>query len=371
MAAQKLGLTEVPVRICSLTPQQERAYRIADNKLAELSKWNAAFLSEELQSLHSEDFDLDILGFNAAELEQNLAASFRREGLTSPDEIPPVEKQSNIKLGDIFQMDQHLLICGDSTQPETYLKLLSSQPVDMVFTDPPYNVNYQGRTAKKLTIKNDHFTPAKFKEFLTSAFKEISLSLKAGGAIYVCYADVETESFREALFAQGSIKIAQNLIWIKNKFSFGRSDYHWQHEPILYGYKPSDGCDEAESSLDYEPAHQPIIYGWKQTAAHNWYGTRSESTVWEFQSPPKNTEHPTMKPVALVEKALMNSCRAGEVVLDAFGGSGSTLIAAEQSGRIAKLIELDPIYCSVIIKRWQNFTGKTAVNKATGEKFNQ
>lgn len=238
------------------------------------------------------------------------------------------------KPGDVWIMGQHRLLCGDATKLDDFQKLMDRDRADAVWTDPPYNVDYEGKTQDRLKIDNDKMGNEDFRAFLKKAFTNMAQFTKAGGAAYVAHADTEGVNFRTA-FTESGFLLKQCLVWVKNAFVMGRQDYHWRHEPILYG--------------------------WKEGAAHEWFGDRSQSTVLEFNRPQRNGEHPTMKPVELVEYCLENSCPRGGIVLDPFAGAGSTLVACELGGRRARLLEIAPGYCDVIVARWEKLTGQKAV----------
>lgn len=316
-AAKKLGMTEVPVVIADdLSDDQIKAFRIADNKTAELADWDMDKLVEELNAI---EMDMEQFGFD--DLEKLLDREVLEDDFV--EELPEV---AYAKQGDIFVFGKHRLMCGDSTKSEDVEKLRDGELMDMVFTDPPYNVAYEGSTG--MTIQNDSQSDEDFYNFLFLAFKNLHESLKAGGSIYVCHADSEGVNFRNAFKAAG-FKLAECLIWVKNSLVLGRQDYHWRHEPILYG--------------------------WKGGAGHYFINDRSQDTVWEYNKPKVNDLHPTMKPLELVGRAIKNSSRVGDRVLDLFGGSGSTMIAAEQINRTAYLMELDEKYTDVIVKRMLRF----------------
>lgn len=312
-AALKLGLTEVPCIIADdLTEDQIKAFRLADNKTSELATWDFEKLESELLNI-----DMDMLQFGFEELEEALPV-----GAIDDDFEEKVPEVPFSQTGDIYLLGNHRLMCGDSTKPEDVSKLLDNKKVDMIFTDPPYNVDYEGTAGK---IKNDKMEDDSFFQFLFSAFTNMYEHIKPGGAIYVCHADTEGINFRVA-FKNAGFKLAECLIWVKNALVLGRQDYHWRHEPILYG--------------------------WKEGAAHYFIDDRTQDTIWEYNKPTKNGEHPTMKPLELVGKAISNSSRRGELILDLFGGSGSTLIASDQLDRKAALMELDERFIDVIVKRY-------------------
>jgi len=324
-------LANIPVRRCDhLTDTQRRALAIADNKIALDAEWDDDILREELADLaQQDDIDFGSTGFDINDLGLGEAAgSFGDE-----EAIPEPPKEAITKHGDVIQLGRHRLICGDSTSIKTLETLMGGELVDLWLTDPPYNVSYEGKTKEKLVIKNDTMNDSTFKEFLVSAFTVATTFLREGGAFYIWHADSEGYNFRAAVHEAG-LKIRQCLVWVKNTMVLGRQDYQWKHEPCLYG--------------------------WKEGAAHFWGSDRKQTTVLTFDKPQRNGEHPTMKPVSLFEYQIRNSCKEGGAVLDTFAGSGTTIIAAEKSGRVAYLCELDPIYCDVIIKRYEEFTGKKA-----------
>ncbi len=332
------------VELSHLTEAQRRAYVLADNQLSARAGWDEDMLALELGDLQAVGFDLDILGF-----EDDLLASldFGDEpsvGLTDPDEVPEPPATPVTNTGDIWVMGPHRLMCGDSTSQADVEALCQSALVDMWLTDPPYNVAYEGGTKDKLKIKNDDMGDEQFRQFLADAYRAADSVMKPGAVFYIWHADTEGFNFRGAARDSGW-QVRQCLIWKKQSLVLGRQDYHWQHEPCLYG--------------------------WKAGAGHLWASDRKQTTILEFDKPIRNGEHPTMKPVALFEYQMLNNTKGGDVVLDSFGGSGTTLIAAEQNGRHARIMELDPRYCDVIVKRWQAFTGKQAVLESTGQSFGE
>lgn len=369
-AAQKLGLSEVPIVVAeNLTDAQVQAYRLADNKTAEFAEWDMELLASELSSLSQADFNMEPFGFEHP-----------KEEITEDDfDVDAALPEVPItKPGDVWQLGRHRLLCGDATVLNDAQKLMAGAVADMVFTDPPYNVDYTGGTGLK--IQNDNMENDQFYQFLYGSFVSMFAVTKPGGAIYICHADSEGLNFRKAMAESGWL-LKQCIIWIKNALVMGRQDHHWQHEPILYGWKPG--------------------------SKHNWYGGRKQSTVikaedgvfinatkdgyqltfnngtqkvvlnvpkyevvaalsdevtttWQIEKPLKNGEHPTMKPIKLCARAINNSSAEGDNVLDLFGGSGSTLIACEQTVRSCYMMELDEKYCDVIIKRWEELTGQKA-----------
>ena len=340
-AAQTLALKKVPVHVATgLTPAQIKAYRLADNRTHEDAEWDEELLAIELGELNDLGFDLDLTGFDAIELEELLDGA-AMDGLTEDDAIPEAPEVPISQEGDIWLLGDHKLICGDSTKAKTMKALMGDELADMVFTDPPYNVDY-GQTMKdnvrgtKRKIKNDNLG-ADFKKFLTDACTEMVKVCK--GALYICMSSSELHTLHSA-FADAGGKWSTFIIWGKNHFTMGRSDYQRQYEPILYG--------------------------WPDGNKHFWCGARDQSDLWHYDKPKTNDLHPTMKPVELVCRALTNSSKTKDIVLDSFGGSGTTLIAAEKLQRRARLIELDPTYVDVIVQRWEEFTGKSAM--LAGEK---
>ncbi|MEZ5789232.1 MAG: site-specific DNA-methyltransferase [Xanthobacteraceae bacterium] len=336
-AAQKLGLQSVPVVVLDhLTPTQRRALVLADNRLAENATWDNALLRVELESLQDDGFDIDLTGFDADALADLLAGEEPdNAGRTDEDAVPDVGDAPISRPGDVWALGAHRLLCGDATRAESYAVLLGADTADMVFTDPPYNVNYANTPKDKLrgthrAILNDNLG-ADFSGFLLAALTP--MLARCTGGIYIAMSSSELDTLQTAFRAAGG-HWSTFIIWAKNTFTLGRADYQRQYEPILYG--------------------------WPEGAERHWCGDRDQGDVWQIKKPQKNDLHPTMKPVELVERAIRNSSRPGDVVLDPFGGSGTTLIAAEKSGRVARLMELDPKYCDVIVRRWEDFTGGTA-----------
>ena len=345
-AAQKLGLEMVPVVVLDhLTPTQRRALVIADNRIAENAGWDDELLRVELEALQDEGFDLDLTGFNADALADLLTGDEPDgEGETDDDAVPEVSETPVSRPGDVWLLGGHRLLCGDATVAASYRTLLDGEPVDMVFTDPPYNVNYANSAKDKMrgkdrAILNDNLGDG-FYDFLLAALTPTIAHCRGG--IYVAMSSSELDVLQAAFRAAGG-KWSTFIIWAKNTFTLGRADYQRQYEPILYG--------------------------WPEGAQRHWCGDRDQGDVWSIKKPQKNDLHPTMKPVELVERAIRNSSRPGNVVLDPFGGSGTTLIAAEKSGRLARLIELDPKYVDVIVRRWQDWTGQQATRESDGVAF--
>jgi DNA modification methylase len=334
LAAQKLGLQTVPtITLEHLSETQRKAYVIADNRLALNAGWDDQMLTLELNDLKDDGFDLSLLGFDADEMNALLNPIKETEGLTDEDAVPEVPEEPKTKPGDIYKLGRHRLMCGDSTSIDAVEKLMDGQLADILITDPPYNVAYKGGTKEALTIKNDEMSDDQFRQFLRDAFVAADTVMKPGAVFYIWYADVETYNFSAAV-KEANLKLSQILVWKKDSLIMGRKDYHFIHEPCLYG--------------------------WKEGAAHLWASDRKQVSVFEFKKPRRNDVHPTMKPVELIEYQLLNNTKGQDIVLDLFGGSGSTMIAAEKNGRTARLMELDPKYCDVIVKRWEDFTGKKA-----------
>jgi len=343
LAARKLGLAEAPVIVLAhLTPTQRRALMIADNQIALNAGWNEEMLAGELAALREEAFDLELLGFDDADLDRLLAENVDAQEAVDEAPEPPADPVS--RPGDIWVCGEHRVLCGDATVLSDVETLLGGELADMAFTDPPYNVNYANSAKDKLRgknrpILNDALGDA-FGAFLYDAC--VNLLTVTKGGVYICMSSSELDALQKAFRAAGG-KWSTFVIWAKNTFTLGRADYQRQYEPILYGWK--DGTD------------------------HYWCGARDQGDVWFFDKPTKNDLHPTMKPVALVERAIRNSSKSRDIVLDLFGGSGTTMIAAERAGRRARLVELDPRYVDVIVRRWQETTGGSAVHAATGQSF--
>lgn len=322
-ACKSLGIETVPVlRLDEMTDKQRREYAIAHNRTAEFSEWDFDMLKEESKELDFSDFDFDLTEEEDTEIIE--------------DEAPEIDEDTppRTKLGDIWKLGTHRLMCGDSTNVEDVYKLMGEERADMLLTDPPYNVAYEGKTKKKLTIQNDEQDDADFRQFLVDAFEAANAVMKPGAVFYIWHADSEGYNFRGACFDIGW-KVRQCLIWNKNSMVMGRQDYHWKHEPCLYG--------------------------WKEGASHLWAADRKQTTVIDWQRPTKAEIHPTMKPVGLFDYQIKNNTKGGDIVLDLFNGSGTTIMACEQNGRVARCMELDPRYVDACVKRWETFTGEKAV----------
>ncbi len=340
LAARKLGIGEVPVMIArGWSEAQKRAYVLADNQLALNAAWDGKLLAVEISDLRAAEFDINLIGFSAQELRD-----LSRGGKTPPDQVPDPPVNPVSQLGDLWVCGEHRVLCGSATVLSDVEAVLAGELADMCFTDPPYNVNYANKAADKLRGKNrpilNDALGDEFAALLRDACGNILTVTK--GAIYLCMSSSELDTLKKA-FSEAGGKWSTFVIWAKNTFTLGRSDYQRQYEPILYG--------------------------WKEGADHYWCGARDQGDVWFIDKPAKNDLHPTMKPVALVERAIRNSSKSRDIVLDSFGGSGTTMIAAELAGRRARLVELDPKYVDVIVGRWEAFTGNKATLQATGQAF--
>ena len=335
-AAERLGLEEVPVVIAAdLTPEQVQAYRIADNKTGEIAEWNYDLLPLEIKELQEANFDLSLLGFDTEELDKLLNGGQENtisDGETDADAVPEVPEEAVSRLGEIYRLGDHRLMCGDSTKAEDVARLMAGTKADLVFTDPPYGVSYRGVNnpggRQWEVIENDDLRGDKLSEFLLAAFKNLKANLREKRAFYIWYATSNHMQFEEAI-RLSNLRPKQVLVWNKGMI-LGHSDYHYAFEPCFYGCHADENCE--------------------------WFGDRCQTTVWDIKR--DNTReyvHPTQKPTALACKAIFNSSQNGEIVLDLFGGSGSTLIACEQTSRINRSMEFDPKYADVIRKRWAEF----------------
>jgi len=327
-AAKKINMKEVPtIKIDDLNEQQIKAFRIADNKVAEFSEWD-----EELLKIELEGLDDAFTGFDLDDLEGLFDEDV--DSVEEDDYEVEVPDEPKAKHGEVYQLGRHRLMCGDSTKQEDVDKLMNGDKADLFITDPPYNVDYTGGTKDALKIKNDKKDDASFRQFLVDAFSTADAVMREGAAFYIWHADSEGYNFRAACFDIGW-QVRQCLIWNKNTMVMGRQDYHWKHEPCLYG--------------------------WKSGRSHLWTNDRKQTTVLDFDRPTVNKEHPTMKPVKLFDYQIKNNTKQKDIVLDLFSGSGTTLIACEQNGRVSYNMELDPRYVDVIIKRFEELTGEEAV----------
>jgi DNA modification methylase len=328
-ACKEAGLKEIPIiKASNLSEEKQREFLIKDNvsggewdwallqewDTLELQEWGLEIPNEKLKDTDAEDDNFDVI----------------------------IPENPKTVFGDLYEIGDHKLICGDSTQTDTFKKLMNNEFADLVVTDPPYNVAYEGGTKDKLTIKNDNMSNDDFYKFLYDFYSAQNSFVKKGGIWYVWHADSEGMNFRKAMIDAG-ILLKQNLIWVKNNFVMGRQDYQWKHEP----------CLEAINIEDYEELkeYEPCLYGWKEGGAHFWKGGRKQSTILEFDKPFRNEEHPTMKPIPLFGKLIKNSSKIGDIVCDSFGGSGTTMVACHQMQRKSRVVEFDPKYCDVIINR--------------------
>ena len=333
-AAKSLGWSHIAAVVLDDDNTTATAYAIADNRTSELADWDEQVLSDLLTGLEDDGWDLDgDLGFSDQELKDLLAASTPD---AKQDDVPDTPEDPVTKPGDVISLGQHRVVCGDSSDPATVASLMDGCRADLMVIDPPYNVDYVGKTKDALKIQNDSMDDATYRAFLVSAFSAAFEVLKPGASFYIWHADTEGYNVRGAV-RDCDQEVRQCLIWKKNGLVMGRQDYHWIHEPCLYG--------------------------WKKGASHGWYTDRKQSTVLEYDRPHRSAEHPTMKPVELMAYQIGNSTAPQGVVLDTFLGSGSTLVASEQLGRTCYGIELDPAYCDVIVSRWETLTGKKAVRE--------
>lgn len=345
LAARKLRLDEVPVIVIDgLTENQRRALVLADNKLALNAGWDEEMLRLEIEALRTAEYDLALIGFDDEELRQLLAAQESAASLCDEDAVPDLLDVPISAVGDLWVLGEHRLLCGDATQHEHTDRLFAGDTTDLIFTDPPYNVDYEGYTEDRLTIKGDRMTAEQFRHFLQATFTSYRRLMKPGGSIYVCHSSSWQREFQNAMESAG-LEVRCQIIWAKNTFAWGFGRYKFQHEPIFYGH----------------------VTGQKDP----WYGDKSQSTLWQEKKPAANRIHPTAKPVELVERALVNSSKAGDLVADLFGGSGSTLIGCERLGRKARLMEIDPKYTDCIVRRWQAFAGKSATLDGDGRTFDE
>jgi site-specific DNA-methyltransferase (adenine-specific) len=328
-AARRLGLAHVPVRYLDISADDAQLLALADNKLGEIAEWDEGMLARILHELKTSGADVSSTGFGPEEIDR-LLADLGAEQLANVEEdpVPDPPETPDSAPGTLYELGPHRLLCGDSTRATDVQKVVAGERVSLLWTDAPYNVSYEGAAG---SILNDSMSRERFRAFLIDAFRSCDAVMPPGAAFYLAHADTEGLAFRQAVELVGW-KLAACLIWRKDSLVLGRGDYHWIHEPILYGWKPG--------------------------ASHHAVADRTQTTVWDVDRPKRSEEHPTMKPVPLIERAIQNSTNSGEVVLDVFGGSGSTLIAAARTGRKALLVELDPKYCDVIRARWERFAAK-------------
>jgi len=397
-AAERLGLEKVPVIVLGhLTERQRRALVIADNKIAENAGWDEELLARELAALQEDGFDLELLGFSDTELE-DLLGGLEDPGelpsLGDPDNVPEAPRKPVSERGMVWLLGDHRVMCGDSTSREDMQKLCAGELVDACWTDPPYNVDIGGKNemldradkgnrGKTGAIANDRMETGEFRRFLVTAFSVAADVMKKGAPIYVAHADTEGLNFRAA-FRDAGFKLSGCLIWVKPSLVIGRSDYQWRHEPILYGWKPgaphkwyggrtrTTVSEEQRPPVRFMPdgtvqvdvAGQVLVISGDKLSVETY-----DQTVLRYDRPARNPDHPTMKPVGLIQQMLENSTKRGDLVLDPFGGSGSTLIACHALGRKARLMELEPKFCDVIVRRWQEYTGQEARLEGDGRTF--
>lgn len=371
-AAEELGLKKLPcVFIEGLTEDQRRAYILADNRLSELGEWDMDLVSEELEELNEHGFDLELTGFEFDDITSDDIdfSDLDAQANKIEEELP---EEPKTKPGDIYQLGDHVLMCGDSRKPEDVEKLMGSDQADLCITDPPYNNDYEGKTKDALKIKNDSMTEIEFEKFLSDVFQNMKNRLKEGAAFYIWLSSLCIDIFMNALKKNG-LETKELLIWVKNVFTLGRQDYQWRHEPCIYGWKEGAAhyfVEDRTKSTIFES--KPNVDNLNEAEAKQllkaiFCEMENYSTVIHEKRPTRNAEHPTMKPVNLIKRQIENSSKEGDLVLDLFGGSGTTLIACEEKRRRCRMMEYDPHYCDVIINRFEKLTGKTAkkVNQET------
>jgi len=371
LAARKLGQTEVPtIELSDLTETQKKAYIIADNKLALNAGWNDQMLGLELADLQGLGFDLELTGFSKDEL-ASIMAPEPTEGLTDEDEIPSIPEQPKSQRGDVWLLGEHRLMCGDSTQADDLAKLMDGDKADLVWTDPPYNVAVDGKAGK---IMNDDMSKSEFRKFLQAVYARYFENMREGAVIYVAHGESERAAFSDCLVEAG-LKLSEVLIWVKQSGTLSRQDFNWKHEPILYGWKEGKGhyfCGDftlttvIDDDLDIDKMKKDEL-----VAMLKHIKEQMPTTIVRHDRPTKSDLHPTMKPVGLVQRMVEWSSMDGWIVLDLFGGSGSTLIACQKANRRSRLMELDPKFVDVICKRYQDFTGKKATHAETGKTFEE
>ena len=386
LAAQRLKMTEVPVMVAKgWSDAKKRAYIIADNKLALNAGWDESMLNLELGELQDMGFDISLIGFGKNELSE-LMAEEPTEGLTEENAVPEVKEKPKSQLGDVWLLGEHRLMCGDSTQADDLAKLMDGEKADLVWTDPPYNVDMTGKNeylasvgkARKDTenfgIQNDKMSAQEFRTFMQAVYERYFENMREGAVIYVAHPEHERIIFVESMLNAG-LKLSEVLIWVKQSGTLSRQDFNWKHEPILYGWKEGKGhyfCKDftlttvIDDDLDIDKLKKD-----EMVAMLKQIKEQMPTTVIRHDRPTKSDLHPTMKPVGLVSRMVEWSSMDGWIVLDLFGGSGTTMIACEKTHRKSRLMELDPKFCDVIVKRWQDFTGKKATHAETGKTFDK
>ena len=336
-AAQALGWETIPAVFVDLDERRAKEWMLRDNN--EFGEWVPDDLASILAELRLDGADLDLLGFNERELQQLLDRATQTPGLTDPDDVPPLPEEPLTRPGDLYALGEHRVLCGDATNPDDVAMVMGGRQAACMWTDPPYGVAYEGGTKEHLTLRNDR--PETLEALLAESFTAADQVLAPGAAIYVCHpAGALSLTFGQQFLARGW-RLHQTLVWVKDAFVLGRSDYHYRHEPVLFGYRPAEA-------------------GRRGRGSRGWYGGNDAASVFEVARPKASPDHPTAKPVPLITAMLRNSTRTGEVVLDPFLGSGSTLVACEELGRVCCGLELDPRYVDVVVKRWETFTRKKA-----------
>ena len=371
MAARSMKIDTVPcIRLDHLTEAQKKAYVIADNKLALNAGWNDQMLGLELADLQGLGFDLELTGFNKDEL-TSLMAPEPTDGLIDEDEVPSIPEQPKSQRGDVWLLGEHRLMCGDSTQADDLAKLMDGDKADLVWTDPPYNVAVDGKAGK---IMNDDMSKSEFRKFLQAVYAMYFENMREGAVINVAHGESERAAFSDCLVEAG-LKLSEVLIWVKQSGTLSRQDFNWKHEPILYGWKEGKGhhfCGDftlttvIDDDLDIDKMKKDELVAMLKQIKE-----QMPTSIVRHDRPTKSDLHPTMKPVGLVQRMIEWSSMDGWIVLDLFGGSGSTLIACQKANRRARLMELDPKFCDVIVKRYQEFTGKKATHAETGKTFDE
>ena len=367
-AAQAAGMKTVPVIHRNFTKAKAKAYMIADNKLSELAEWDDPLLAEAIQDLKESGIDVTLLGFDIDEINKLTGVNDYNEGLIDEDDAPEPPKKPKTKVGDVYQLGDHRLLCGDATSQDDMLKLMNAQKADMAWTDPPYNVNYTGNNGRKKSkerkkIANDNMATAAFNQFLHDSFRNMALGMSDGAVSYITHSESERDSFTQA-FKNSGFHFAQALIWAKQCAVLCRQDFNWQHEPILYGWKKGKGhyfCGNfcltsiIDDDTDIDKLKKDELLAIVKAIKE-----QMPSSIIRIDRPTVSVLHPTMKPIKLIQRCLEYSSKAGDIVLDPFGGSGSTLIACEKTRRTCYTMEMDPGYCDVIVQRWEEYTGKKA-----------